>query len=108
MNERIMKMDRNNKSILIRALHADYRARKQAGREYHAVGDLILRVNDTAPGKLLLDDAEYRMARNALNQLRSERIAAGGCTDAADDALCKLARAKAPGLLFRCWTIDIK
>lgn len=102
MNQRIMKMDRNNKSILIRALHADYRARKQAGREYRTVGDLILRVNDTQPGKLALDDAEYRMARNALNQLRSERIATGGCTDAADDALCKLARAKAPRLLFRC------
>ena len=30
MSERVMKMDRNDKSILIRALHAQYREKKPA------------------------------------------------------------------------------
>ena len=52
------------------------------------------------PGKLPLDDAEFRLARNSLNHLRNERIAAGGYTDAADAALLKLIRAKPPLWLF--------
>ena len=47
-------------------------------------------------GKLPLDDGEFRLARNALNHYRNERIASGGYTDAADTALVKLIKAKAP------------
>ena len=83
---RIMKMDRNNRTVLMRALYADFCANRAAGLPY---GNL-------AAGKLPLDDGEFRLARNALNHYRNERIASGGYTDAADTALVKLIKAKAP------------
>ena len=86
-NIRIMKMDRNNRSILMRALYADFCANRAAGRPYDNLAALITKLHETQPGKLPLDDAEYRLARNALNHLRNERIATGGYTDAADAAL---------------------
>ena len=92
MSERVMKMDRNDKSILIRALHAQYRERKAKGKSYTEIGQLILRIDATAPGRLL--------ARNALNDLRNQRIASGGYIDAADAALANLLRAKVPFHLF--------
>ena len=100
MSERVMKMDRNDKSILIRALHAQYRERKSKGKSYTEIGRLILRIDSTAPGHLCLGDAEYLLARNALNDLRNQRIANGGYTDAADAALANLLRAKVPFHLF--------
>ena len=45
-------------------------------------------------------DDEYLLARNALNDLRNQRIASGGYTDAADAALANLLRAKVPFHLF--------
>ena len=51
----------------------------------------MLRIHALPPkgGRLALDMDEYRLARNALNQLRTRRIAEGGYTDAVDDALCR-------------------
>lgn len=95
-NIRIMKMDRNNRSILMRALYADFCANREAGLPYGSLADLILKLHETQPGKLPLDDAEFRLARNALNHLRNQRLAAGGYTDAADAALVKLTRARPP------------
>ena len=95
-NIRIMKMDRNNRTILMRALYADFCANRAAGLSYDNLAALITRLHETQPGKLPLDDAEYRLARNALNHLRNERIATGGYTDAADAALVKLVKAKPP------------
>lgn len=93
-------VDRNDKSILIRALHAQYRERKAKGKSYTEIGQLILRIDATAPGRLCLGDDEYLLARNALNDLRNQRIASGGYTDAADAALANLLRAKVPFHLF--------
>lgn len=93
-------IDRNDKSILIRALHAQYRERKAKGKSYTEIGQLILRIDATAPGRLCLGDDEYLLARNALNDLRNQRIASGGYTDAADAALANLLRAKVPFHLF--------
>ncbi|MFR2115920.1 MAG: hypothetical protein ACLS45_01285 [Subdoligranulum sp.] len=60
-------------------------------------GRLILRVNDLpAGGKLTMSAAEYRLAKAALNQLRTQRLAEGGYTDAVDDALARLLRAHTP------------
>ena len=73
MSERVMKIDRNDKSILIRALHAQYRERKAKGKSYTEIGQLILRIDATAPGRLCLGDDEYLLARNALNDLRNQR-----------------------------------
>ena len=42
----------------------------------------------------------YLLARNALNDLRNQRIASGGYTDATDAALANLLRAKVPFHLF--------
>lgn len=100
MSERVMKMDRNDKSILIRALHAQYREKKASGKPYAEIGQLILRIDATDPGRLRLEEAEYLLARNALNDLRNQRIANGGYTDAADAALANLLRAKVPFHLF--------
>ena len=75
MSERVMKIDRNDKSILIRALHAQYRERKAKGKSYTEIGQLILRIDATAPGRLCLGDDEYLLARNALNDLRNMETA---------------------------------
>ena len=93
---RIMKMDRNNRTVLMRALYADFCANHEAGLPYGNLAALITKLHETQPGKLPLDDAEYRLARNALNHYRNERIATGGYTDAADAALVKLIKAKPP------------
>lgn len=95
-NIRIMKMDRNNRSILMRALYADFCANRAAGLPYGNLAALITKLHETQPGKLPLDDAKYHLARSALNHLRNERIATGGYTDAADAALLKLVKAKPP------------
>ena len=99
-NIRIMKMDRNDRSILMRALYAIFCANREAGLPYGSVADLIKKLHETRPGKLPLDDAEFHLARNALNDLRNQRIASGGYTDAADAALANLLRAKVPFHLF--------
>lgn len=93
---RIMKMDRNNRTVLMRALYADFCANREAGLPYGNLAALITKLHETQPGKLPLDDAEYRLARNALNHYRNERIASGGYTDAADTTLVKLIKANAP------------
>ena len=99
-NIRIMKMDRNNRTVLMRALYADFCANREAGLPNNHLADFIRKLHEIPPGKLPLDDAEFRLARNSLNHLRNERIAAGGYTDAADAALLKLIRAKPPLWLF--------
>ena len=99
-NIRIMKMDRNDRSVLMRALYAIFCANREAGLPYGSVADLIKKLHETRPGKLPLDDAEFHLARNALNDLRNQRIASGGYTDAADAALANLLRAKVPFHLF--------
>ena len=96
MTERKVKLDRANKSILLRALgDVYYGQRANGGTEVH--GRLILRVNDLpAGGKLTMSAAEYRLAKAALNQLRTQRLAEGGYTDAVDDALTRLLHAHTP------------
>ena len=93
---RIMKMDRNNRTVLMRALYADFCANREAGLPYGNLAALITKLHETCPGKLPLDDGEFRLARNALNHYRNERIASGGYTDAADAALIKLFKEKPP------------
>ena len=93
---RIMKMDRNNRTVLMRALYADFCANREAGLPNNHLADLIRKLHEIPPGKLPLDDAEFRLVRNALNHYRNKRIATGGYTDAADAALVKLIKAKPP------------
>ena len=44
---RIMKMDRNNRSILMRALYADFCANREAGRPNEHYTALIIKVHST-------------------------------------------------------------
>lgn len=78
----------------------DIKQVKAKGKSYTEIGQLILRIDATAPGRLCLGDDEYLLARNALNDLRNQRIASGGYTDATDAALANLLRAKVPFHLF--------
>ena len=72
MTERKVKLDRANKSILLRALGDVYYGQRANGGSTEVTGRLILRVNDLpAGGKLTLSAAEYRLAKAALNQLRT-------------------------------------
>ena len=71
------------------------------GGSAEETGRLILRVNNLpAGGKLTMSAAEYRLAKAALNQLRTQRLAEGGYTDAVDDALTRLLHTHAPLLLW--------
>ena len=49
---------------------------------------------------LTMSAAEYRLAKAALNQLRTQRLAEGGYTDAVDDALTRLLHAHTPLFLW--------
>ena len=59
---RVMKMDRNNRCILMRALYADFCANREAGRPNERHAALIMKVHNTPPGKLPLNGAEFRLA----------------------------------------------
>ena len=97
MTERKVKLNRANKSILLRALGAVYYHQRAGGGSTDATSQLILRGNDLpAGGKLPLTTAEYQLAKSALNQLRTQRLAEGGYTDAVDDALNRLIHAHTP------------
>ena len=76
LQRRNIKLDRANKSILLRALGNVYYAQKATGSDCTATGALVLRIHALPPkgGRLALDMDEYRLARNALNQLRTRRI----------------------------------
>ena len=99
MTERKVKLDRANKSILLRALGDVYYGQRARGGSAEETGRLILRVNDL-PAGCTLSAAEYRLAKAALNQLRTQRLAEGGYTDAVDDALARLLHAHTPLLLW--------
>ena len=97
--KRKVKLDRANKSILLRALGDVYYGQRARGGSAEETGRLILRVNNLpAGGKLTM--SEYRLAKAALNQLRTQRLAEGGYTDAVDDALTRLLHAHTPLLLW--------
>ena len=66
MTERKVKLDRANKSILLRALGDVYYGQRAHGGSTEVTGRLILRVNDLpAGGKLTLSAAEYRLAKGS-------------------------------------------
>ena len=98
--KRKVKLDRANKSILLRALGDVYYGQRARGGSAEETGRLILRVNNLPAGGKLTMAAEYRLAKAALNQLRTQRLAEGGYTDAVDDALTRLLHAHTPLLLW--------
>ena len=55
MSERVMKIDRNDKSILIRALHAQYRERKAKGKSFAEGSVVTLYYDPDAPEKMFVE-----------------------------------------------------
>ena len=66
-----------------------------ASKANRIIEKLQLDVVDTGTAELV-----DRLAKAALNQLRTQRLAEGGYTDAVDDALTRLLRAHTPLLLW--------
>lgn len=64
LQRRNIKLDRANKSILLRALGNVYYAQKATGSDCTATGALVLRIHALPPkgGRLALDMDEYRLA----------------------------------------------
>ena len=79
MTERKVKLDRANKSILLRALGDVYYGQRANGGSTEVTGRLILRVNDLpAGGKLTLSAAEYRLANTAKRSVCKSAANQGG------------------------------
>ena len=69
---RIMKMDRNNRTVLMRALYADFCANREAGLPYGNLAALITKLHETRPGKLPL----HRCGGCSLDQALQSKTAA--------------------------------
>lgn len=53
-------------------------------------------MNDIFENTETMKENEHRLAKAALNQLRTQRLAEGGYTDAVDDALTRLLHTHTP------------
>ena len=83
MTERKVKLDRANKSILLRALGDVYYGQRANGGSTEVTGRLILRVKRFACRRQTdADGGRVSAGKAALNQLRTQRLAEGGYTDA--------------------------
>ena len=86
-----IKLTRENKSILLKALAPYYYREKALGHSTEKPGRLILKINSLpADKKASFSAEEIHLMRTTVNQLRNERLAKGQYTDAADDMLLKL------------------
>ena len=86
-----IKLTRANKSILLKALAPYYYQERELGHSTEEVGKLILKI-DALPAdkKASFSAEEIFLRRKTINRLRTERLAKGQYTDAADDMLLKL------------------
>ena len=88
---RKIKLNRANKSILLKALGDCYYRQRAVNTGWRETRYLILKVDSLPVGKkAVFTSAEVCLARNAVNQLRNKKIKQGQYTDAADDMLLKL------------------
>ena len=90
--ERLYRMTEIQRNMLVVALMDEYRKQKARGVPYPPIGRLPWdkeRLYD-----LYLNDAEWRMARDALNALRSWRFSVGKGDGGTDDALLRVMSAK--------------
>ena len=86
-----IKLTRANKSILLKALAPYYYRERMLGCSTREVGTLILKIHSLpADKKATFSAEELVLLRTTINRLRSERLAKGQYTDAADDLLIKL------------------
>ena len=88
---RKIKLNRANKSILLKALAPYYYQERELGHSTEEVGKLILKIDSLpADKKATFSAEEIHLMRTTINQLRNEWLAKGQYTDAADDMLIKL------------------
>ena len=88
---RKIKLNRANKSILLKALAPYYYQERELGHSTQESGRLILKINSLpADKKATFSIEEIFLMRKTINRLRNERLAKGQYTDAADDMLLKL------------------
>ena len=104
--ERLYRMTEIQRNMLVVALMDEYRKQKARGVPYPPIGRLAVRAEDAPRHKnclpwdrerlydLYLNDAEWRMARDALNALRSWRFSVGKGDGGTDDALLRVMAAK--------------
>ena len=104
--ERLYRMTEIQRNMLVVALTDEYRKQKARGVPYPPIGRLAVRAEDAPRHKnrlpwdkerlydLYLNDAEWRMARDALNALRSWRFSVGKGDGGTDDALHRVMSAK--------------
>ena len=95
--ERLYRMTEIQRNMLVVALMDEYRKQKARGVPYPPIGRLAVRAEDAPRHKnrlpwdkerlydLYLNDAEWRMARDALNALRSWRCALPGFVDSKNE-----------------------
>ncbi len=94
MKLRLFKMSETDKNMLLVALHIIFKGKRENGEDYNPIGHFILRIGKTANNKLYLNDEEFIWARNALNLLRNQYLAAGRYSDGIDYVMMKLMKAK--------------
>ena len=88
---RKIKLNRANKSILLKALAPYYYQERKLGHSTQESGRLILKINALpADKKATFSTEEIFLMRKTINRLRNERLAKGQYTDAVDDMLLKL------------------
>ena len=88
---RKIKLNRANKSILLKSLAPYYYRERALGHSTQEIGELILKINFLPADKRANFSAEeIHLMRTTVNQLRNEQLTKGQYTDAADDILLKL------------------
>lgn len=104
--ERLYRMTEPQKNMLVIALLEERHRQQARGVKSPPVGDLAVRADEAplhnklwpwekeALYDLYLNDAEWQMARDAINALRNQRLAQGKGNGGTDRALLKLMEAK--------------
>ena len=88
---RKIKLTKANKSITLKALAPYYYQQRTLGHSTEKPGRLILKINSLpADKKATFSTEEIFLMRSTINQLRSDQLAKGQYTDAADGMLLKL------------------
>lgn len=101
--QRYLKMKNQSvKNMLMQALNEVLIQQREAGKDISETGNLILRIDDAPKGKLFLNDREYTLLRDAVNELRNKKLAEGKYTDFLDENLVMLIKLKYKRCGKRC------
>lgn len=104
--ERLYQMTEPQKNMLVIALLDERHRQQTRGVKAPAVGPLAVRTDEAPRHRnlwpwnkeklfdLYLDDDEWELARDAINELRNQRFAQGKGNGGTDNALLKLMSAK--------------